>query len=53
MELYLRVRRAFMVDGMSIREAVRVFGLHRDTLRKFLAHFVPQGYRRRRPPRRL
>ena len=27
-ELYLRVRRACMVDGMSIREASRVFGLH-------------------------
>ena len=33
-ELYLRDRRACMVDGMSIREASRVFGLHRDTVRK-------------------
>ena len=33
-ELYLRVRRACMVDGMSIREASRMFGLHRDTVRK-------------------
>ena len=33
-ELYLRVRRACMVDGMSTREASRVFGLHRDTVRK-------------------
>ena len=37
-ELYLRVRRACMVDGMSIREASCVFGLHRDTVRKMLAH---------------
>ena len=33
-ELYVRVRRACMVDGMSTREAARVFGLHRDTVRK-------------------
>ena len=52
MELYLRVRRACMVDGMSTREASRVFGLHRDTVRKMLAYSVPPGYRRRQPPRR-
>ena len=52
MELYLRVRRACMVDGMSIREASRVFGLHRDTVRKMLEYSVPPGYRRRRQPRR-
>ena len=34
MDVYLRVRRAVMVEGMSIREASRVFGLHRDTVRK-------------------
>ena len=51
-ELYLRVRRACMVDGMSTREASRVFGLHRDTVRKMLAYSVPPGYRRRQPPRR-
>ena len=37
-ELYVRVRRACMVDGMSSREAARVFGLHRDTVRKMLGH---------------
>ena len=30
-EIYVRVRRACMVEGMSVREASRVFGLHRDT----------------------
>ena len=30
-DLYVRVRRACMVEGMSSREAARVFGLHRDT----------------------
>ena len=51
-ELYVRVRRACMVDGMSTREAARVFGLHRDTVRKMLAYSMPPGYRRQTPPRR-
>ena len=51
-ELYARVRRACMVEGMSVREASRVFGLHRDTVRKMLAWPVPPGYRRQDPPRR-
>ena len=51
-EVYLRVRRAVMVEGMSVREASRVFGLHRDTVRKMLAYSVPPGYRRQRQPRR-
>ena len=28
-EMYVQVRRACMVEGMSVREASRVFGLHR------------------------
>ena len=51
-ELYARVRRACMVEGMSSREAAQVFGLHRDTVRKMLEHSVPPGYRRQSPPRR-
>ena len=51
-DVYLRVRRAVMVEGISIREAARVFGLHRDTVRKMLAYSVPPGYRRQNPPRR-
>ena len=51
-DVYLRVRRAVMVEGMSIREASQVFGLHRDTVRKMLAYSVPPGYRRQSPPRR-
>ena len=51
-DVYLRVRRAVMVDGMSMREAARTFGLHRDTVRKMLAYSVPPGYRRQIPPRR-
>ena len=52
MEMYARVRRACMVDGMSTREAAHVFGLHRDTVRKMLKYSVPPGYRRSSPPRR-
>ena len=51
-DVYLRVRRAVMVEGMSVREASRVFGLHRDTVRKMLAYSVPPGYRRQSPPKR-
>ena len=51
-DLYVRVRRACMVEGMSTREAARVFGLHRDTVRKMLEYSVPPGYRRHRQPRR-
>ena len=51
-DVYLRVRRAVIVDGMSIREVSRVFGMHRDTVRKILAYSVPPGYRRETPPQR-
>ena len=51
-EMYVQVRRACLVEGMSVREASRVFGLHRDTVGKMLAYSVPPGYRRESPPRR-
>ena len=51
-EMYLQVRRACLVEGMSVREASRVFGVHRDTVRKMLSNATPQGYQRKRPPRR-
>ena len=51
-EIYVRVRRACMMEGMSVREASRVFGRHRDTVRKMLAYSAPPGYRRQDPPRR-
>ena len=52
MELYVRVRRACMVEGMSTHEAARVCGLHRDMVRKMLRYSVPPGYQRRPPLRR-
>ena len=51
-EMYFQVRRACLVEGMSVREASRVFGVHHDTVRKMLANATPQGYTRKRPPRR-
>ena len=52
-DVYLRVRRALMVEGMSVREAFRVFGLHRDTVRKMLAYSVLPGYRLQSSPRHV
>ena len=52
LDLYLRIRRAVMVEGMSVREAARTLGLHRDTVRKMLEYLVPPGYRRQVPLRR-
>ena len=51
-ELYQRVRRACHVEGMSIREAARQFGLHRDTVRKMLMYSLPPGYQRSAPAAR-
>ena len=44
-EVYARVRRAVQVDGMSIRQAAREFGLSRKTVRKMLAVFRAAGLR--------
>jgi transcriptional regulator with XRE-family HTH domain len=46
-ELYARIRRAVMVDGLSRREAATRFGVHRNTITKMLQFSVPPGYRRR------
>jgi transposase len=51
-ELYARVRRAVLVDGMSERQAAREFGLARDTVRKMLRYSVPPGDQRQKPARR-
>lgn len=52
MEVYARVRRAVQVDGMSIREAARRFGLSRKTIRKMLQFSLPPGYARKKPVQR-
>jgi transposase len=46
-ELYVAVRRAVMVDGLSHREAARRFGVHRNTISKMLQYSAPSGYRHR------
>ena len=51
-DLYLRVRLACHVDGLSQREAASRFGIARETVRKMLRHSEPPGYRRRQPPER-
>ena len=51
-EVYASVRRAVQVDGMSIRQAAREFGLARKTIRKMLVYSVPPGYQRKKPRQR-
>ena len=51
-ELYARVRREVLVNGMSEREAARQFGLARETVRKMLRYSAPPGYQRQKPARR-
>ena len=43
--MYARVRRACLAEGISGREASRVFGLRRDMVRKMLTYSAPPGYR--------
>ena len=52
MEVYARVRRAVQVDGMSIRQAAREFGLSRKTVRRMLQFSVPPGYERKKAVQR-
>ena len=49
-ELYARIRRAVMIEGLSRREAARRFGVHRNTIAKMLQFSVPPGYRRQERP---
>ena len=51
-ELYGRVRRAVLVDGLSQRTAAREFGISRKSVRKMVAFSVPPGYQRQQPVKR-
>jgi hypothetical protein len=51
-EVYARIRRAVQVDGMSIRQAAREFGVARKTIRKMLQFSLPPGYERKKPVER-
>ena len=48
-EIYSKVRRAVLVEGMTRRESARLFGLHSNTIAKMLVYPVPPGYRRQAP----
>ena len=48
-DLYARVRRACHVEGMSRRQAARLFGIDPKTVAKMLRFSVPPGYRRSKP----
>ena len=45
-ELYLKVRRAVMIDGMSRRSAARFYGINRKTVDKMLAFPAPPEHGR-------
>jgi len=51
-DIYSRVRRACLKDGMSAREAARYFNKDRKTIAKMLCHELPPGYQRSKAPRR-
>jgi transposase len=50
--VYARVRRAVQVEGTSVRQAAREFGLSRKTVRKMLMYAAPPGYQRTQPVKR-
>ena len=52
MELYGRVRRAVLVDGLSQRSVAREFGISRKSVRKVVSFSVPPGYRRQQAVKR-
>src|ERR1700757_1553365 len=47
-ETYAAVRRFVFVEGKSLREAARVFGLSRETIAKMCRYSAPPGYVRAR-----
>lgn len=51
-DLYGRVRHSVVINGMSRREAARVFGIDRRTVDKMLKFSIPPGYRRNQPAKR-
>ena len=51
-ELYGRVRRAVLVDGVSQRTVAREFGISRKSVQKMVAFSVPPGYRRQEAVKR-
>ena len=48
-ELYARIRRAVIVEGLSRREAAKRFGVPRNTITKMLQRMEKTGFVQRRP----
>lgn len=48
-EDYEAIRRAYFVEGMSIRAIRRKLGYDRDTIRKAIVQSAPQGYQLKQP----
>jgi len=51
-DIYTRVRRACLKDGMSAREAAHYFNKDRKTIAKMLRHELPPEYQCSESPRR-
>ncbi|MCP4779166.1 MAG: helix-turn-helix domain-containing protein, partial [Hyphomicrobium sp.] len=49
-ETYAAVRHFVLIEGRSMREAARVFGVSRDTIDKMCRFSEPPGYQRKKPP---
>lgn len=49
-EDYEKIKNAIIRDGLSQREAAKLFRHSRDTIRKVLSHGTPPGYQRKTKP---
>jgi transposase len=49
-DLYLKVRHAVRIEGLSERAAARRFGIDARTVNKMMKFSVPPGYVRKKPP---
>src|SRR5205823_495720 len=50
LDLYLKVRHAVRIEGLSERAAARRFGIDPRTVKKMMKFSVPPGYVRKKPP---
>ena len=48
-DLYGRVRHSVLIEGISRREAARIYGIDRRTVDKMVMFSIPPGYRRTKP----
>ena len=49
-DLYVKVRHAVRIEGLSERATARRFGIDPRTVNKIMKFSVPPGYRRSKPP---